>query len=292
MNPDFDPARPLPSRIPPFSFANAFAEGWRTFKERYAMLLAVSLIYLLIFAAVAYVGDWLDRLVGFPIPSIVINILLLSPLGAGAFYAGASAVRGGPAATADMFLGFSRYWPVVGVGLLITLAMWALGFAGGLVMFVIIMLAQATDLAWLLAIPVGIALIVATIYLGVRLSFALIVAIDPQGPRPGVTDAIRLSWEMTRGAALWLFVLGLCAGLIVLATALLFVLPMLFFGVPLALAVYGAAYAQIAADTDVAPRGWTGRCHWCGYDLSGSVGQVCPECGGELPPRVPPVDRG
>lgn len=286
----FHPDRDVLSRIPPFTFGNAFAEGWRTLKERYATLLGVSFIYLAAMVVLGYVGDFLDRMIGYPIPSLAMNILLLTPLGAGTFYAGASAVRGGDASVADLFLPFSRYGTVIGVSLLMMIAIWLCAAVAGVGFFALAVLAQGTDLVWLLVIPLVIVLVVVVIYLSVRLYFAPVLAVDPRGPRPGVVDSLRLSWEITAGGtALTLFLLGLCVGLIAIATAMLLFLPLLFLGLPLGLAVYGAAYTQIVADTGVAPRERTDRCHWCGYDVSVTPGDVCPECGGALPPQTPPI---
>lgn len=265
----------------PYFFGNAFEAGWAAFKGRYGLLLGATLIYLL-FAAASILIALVDQAIFGPDAAVeplstLFDWLVLGPVLLGTAFVGVAAVRGDPVGISAVFIAFGRYPTVIGITLLTTLIMLVVD----LLTMVPVAIATSTPgsgggtLLLIVFMPIFLVIFVAAIYVSLRLWFAGVVAVDPRAPAPGAIDSIKLSWGMTRGISLSLFCLGIVLVLIGLASFLLLILPGIFFGLPLATAVWGAAYAMIAAQKGITPI--AGACPTCGYPDGG--GDTCPECG-------------
>ena len=116
------------------------------------------------------------------------------------------------------------------------------------------------------------------LFLASRLWFAGLVVLDVPRGHPGakVRRALATSWERTAPCTGRLMLLVL---LTVVVSAMGFVflaVGYVLVGVPFRRAVTGAAFDRLF------PRGYTGFCERCGYDIRAtvrSVGYRCPECG-------------
>lgn len=273
---------PLP--LPDFSIETAFGEGWRVLRRRYGLLLAVALLFLLIELAVEVADSAFQSLTGLWLLDPISILFLDPPLTAGVMYVAVRTARGEPAQLGDMFRGFHRLLVLAGIRLVFLLLVIGALVPGGVI-------AGATLLATSSAgTPVAVGVIVAAatlsfvlaVFLAVRVGLASLIAIDQWGHRPGVMGSIAASWHLTAGMTwLQLAVVALLLGLITAATLVALVLPALFFGVPLLIAVWGSAYALIAARHGIGPA--SGEvCPTCGYDLAGLGESICPECGTAL----------
>jgi hypothetical protein len=267
----------------PYSFNNVLEVAWGALKSRYGMLLGLGVLYAAIVIVVSIATNLLDQmLMGTSNPrfkpiSGLSNFLVAAPLAVGVVYIGAGAVRGHRVEVKDLFIGFTRYWVVVGIAFLLWVIMVGLTLV---ILIPTVLIGGAAGAGGgsgllILMIPLVIAMVVAMVYLTVRLWFATIVAVDPLGPQGGVVDSIKLSWEMTRKRSLSLFLLAMFLALVFLISALLLILPAIFFAMPFVIAAWGAAYALTAAEDGITPL--DDVCSYCGYPRP--AGQVCPECG-------------
>jgi len=238
-----------------FSFQAAFALGWQTFRSRYGALLGASVVFLFAWFAVSTVAN-LSRLAlspqapgvamepdDFTIAFLLFNssidmalsVLFTVPLLAGLLLLALRHIRGESPPLGTLFAGFSeRYGPLVGIG--------ALGTAPLLLVSAPVLLGPSP--LFLLLIPVG-------VVLAVRFYLIYLLCVDPRR-RLGVIESYATSWRLTGpdpvfwpllGVVLALFLIG------VLCTALL-LLPLIFFGVPFAIAVAAASYELIAGGAE------------------------------------------
>jgi hypothetical protein len=164
-------------------------------------------------------------------------------------------LRGESPAMGTLFAGFRRYWPLVGIGVLLMLifvgpivvAALFLGF-GALLMPITSAAAPAITVT---AILVGLVLICILIMLYTKLIFASLLCIDPR-TRLGVCDSIATSWRMT-GPVFWpLLGLIIVMGLILIGTIIVLVLPVFFVGIPLCLAITVSAYELVMSEQETA----------------------------------------
>jgi hypothetical protein len=272
-----------------FSFSNAFELGWMTFKARYGLLLAAAAIstgaglahFVIVRIARGIGGDALGSVVSF-----CAGVLLSGPLAVGLYWTGVAAVRGRLADVEALFAGFRRYWTCVVVYLLLALIAFGVMLPvlcviwGGVALGAGFGRGSGVGVAGVLALLLIIPCALVEVLVAVRLSMSVLLIVDERAGLPGAVDALKLSWQLTRPVQWPAIGLVVVVSLInAVGTAFLF-LPMVFFTLPLSVAVFGAAYQQILAQSGLLRE--IGKCHVCGYDLSGFGGRVCPECGAAL----------
>jgi hypothetical protein len=176
-------------------------------------------------------------------------VFLYWPLGAGLYYIGVRAFRGEQPGPGALFDGFGRYWPVLGINILIGLIVFACMIPGMLVAVLGAILATQNGVLGFTILAVGIAaIVVPTIYVSIRLAFSYQCCLDPANGGLGVIESLSTSWSMTAGRCWMLFGLFLLLILILIGTVFLLVVGVILLGAPLGLAVYGAAYSQIRED--------------------------------------------
>jgi uncharacterized membrane protein len=193
MNPA-DPnraGRPAGQGVAPFppgvmaSYRNGWHQLWRYILE----LFIIGLIFFFIalpswaMSSTAEKAECAGALLGFM--SLFYGLLLLNPLEFGVDYAYLKAVRGDKLEIKDMFAVFQNYWPAVLANLLV-----------GIIIAVGILL-----------------LIVPGIIFACKLAFVPYLIVDR---KMETIEAVKKSWEMTRGHAGTVFLMGLLAIPIVL----------------------------------------------------------------------------
>jgi len=279
-------AAPLPARAASaltsdYSFQAAFELGWNTFKSRWINCLLLGLVYTgcvivvvlpqllstILIAAIdegslasdstgARAAGTFVLLLGSCI-GYVLQVVVGIPLLAGTIYASAQIVRGQPKID-DIFQGFRRYRRALLTGLVFTLVsvvgMIAAYIPAALAGVLAIVLNQGSNqVATVVAIVVGVALALVGIILIwalvlVRLIFALGVAIDPTLGDIRAIDALKLSWNKTKGLGWSLLGLLLVATILYSLSVLLLCVGIFLVGIPLFLAILGAAYALVFRD--------------------------------------------
>jgi hypothetical protein len=270
--------------LPPFSFGAAFSVGWQSLKRNYGLLLAAVAIYAGVTIAVAFVQGATEAAVGIEgLLSLPLALLFTAQFTTGLVYIGVQAARGQPLRVDSLLRGFSTwgvYWTIAGIQGLLLLIMLALLIPTGLVLLIGAWAAGGYDAAIVLAVMLMVAAALAMMYIGIRLAYAMVIVVDEEiVPRPGVIESMSMSWRITgEGRWLPLLVLAIVLSLLFVVTMVACLLPALFFGGPLVLATWGAAYAMLA--NQHLPSASRARCRRGGYDLSGAPGALqCPECG-------------
>ncbi|MHC5115036.1 MAG: hypothetical protein ACYTGP_11490 [Planctomycetota bacterium] len=262
----------LPEPGVPLTVGNAFRVGGAAFSRCFGGLVAVAFIGLAISLACEFAGAVI------PFVNVVLAVVIGWPLYPGAFYVGVTAAREGRVDVADLFIGFRWY----GRSLLVCLIM----FAVTLTCFVPVIVSGLTlvaiggftgNMPWaVIVLVMGASLLLslgATLLVTVRLMFAYGLVVDPAlGELPAI-QAIARSWDLTQGFTASLFGIFLLVVLIVVASVFLLCVGYPLLGAPLATAVYGAAYWLLHG---------TAHCRQCGYDVSATAADRCPECGGPI----------
>ncbi len=164
------------------SIVSTYGAGWALLKTAFWPLLAVTVIY----AAIELPADAYDKETGIKAFGSAMSIFITGPIAMSTAWTYLLAARGAPFQVTDMFAVFRRnYWSAVAAYIL----------------------AAAAVLLGLLC------LIVPGIIIAIRLSFVSYLVIDR---KLGPLEAVRASWEMTRGHSWNLFGLGVAALLIIL----------------------------------------------------------------------------
>lgn len=160
------------------SATEAYGFAWAEMKRCFLELLLVGVVWMLLSVPSGWFGD--DLL------GIAYHVLVLGPVGFGGMCAFLRAARGGTPDVGDLFAAFrGDYWQAVLAGLLMS-----------------VLVAIGTVL-----------LIVPGIIAAVRLAWVPYLVVDE---RLAAVEAIKASWERTRGYGLTIFVLWLIAIPIVL----------------------------------------------------------------------------
>jgi uncharacterized membrane protein len=155
------------------SATEAYGFAWAELKRCFLELLLVGVVWMLLSAPSGWLGD--DLL------GMAYHVLVLGPVGFGGMYAFLRAARGGTPDVSDMFAAFrGDYWQAVLAGLLMS-----------------VLIAIGTAL-----------LIVPGVIAAVRLAWVPYLVIDE---RLAAVEAIKTSWERTRGYGMTIFVLWLLA---------------------------------------------------------------------------------
>ena len=176
---------------------SSYSVGWKVLKAFFVELLVISIVYMILTGPVSVV-QWENNsfewfLVPLALFGITYGIFVAGPIQYGASWVFLKAVRGERIEVRDIFVVFQRnYWNVVianiVVGIIIGL---------GIIM-----------------------LIVPGIIFACRLAFVPYLVVDRE---MDVMDALRVSWDMTRGYGWQIFLMGLLAVPVVLLGILCFV---------------------------------------------------------------------
>jgi len=160
------------------SATEAYGFAWAEMKRCFLELLLIGVVWMLLSVPSGWLGD---ELLG-----MAYHVLVLGPVGFGGMYAFLKAARGGTPDVSDMFAAFrGDYWQAVLAGLLMS-----------------VLVAIGTVL-----------LVVPGIIAAVRLAWVPYLVVDE---RLAAVDAIKASWERTRGYGMTIFILWLIAIPIVL----------------------------------------------------------------------------
>lgn len=164
---------------------SSYSVGWKVLWASFVELLVISIVYMILTGPVSVVQWKIDSIEWFLVPlalfGITYGIFVAGPIQYGAKWVFLKAVRGERIEVRDIFVVFQRnYWNVVianvVVGIIVGL---------GIVM-----------------------LIVPGIIFACRLAFVPYLVVDRE---MDVMDALRVSWDMTRGYGWQIFFMGLLA---------------------------------------------------------------------------------
>lgn len=261
-----------------YSFTNVWGQSWAMYKKSWMMLAAGVAIY---FAA--NIPSTLANIMqnGFVIGQqqnpdqpawgaisggllcflLIYSIFVLLPIMVGVIWMGLRAARGQIPAISDILQGYRRFPRVLGTTVLLYIIFLIPVFLAFAVGAAIIFLGvgfeifedgiQQSDFdsfsraALLGAGAWAFICLVVAYWIGLRTSFALLVAVDDSIPACGPLGCIEMSWRITRGRALSLLGLFITMGIMLMATVLCCFLPAIVLGYPLALTMYGLSYNML-----------------------------------------------
>lgn len=190
----------------------SYSIGWKVIWKYFVELLVISIVYSVLSGPVGVIQWQVDRFEWFLVPMIMFaiayGIFVAGPIGYGANWVFLKAVRGERIEIRDMFVVFQKnYWNAVVANIVV----------GVIVGLGIVML------------------VVPGIIFACRLAFVQYLVVDRE---MDVMDALRVSWDMTKGYGWQIFLIGLLAIFIVIAG-----LVMLFVGVIISMMWITAAFA-------------------------------------------------
>jgi hypothetical protein len=255
----------------------ALSLGWSTFTRAWPLLLVASLaliasmmpgvvaaqiIQFVGFAASAG-GGTAETQTMFAVASMIVSwmctVLLQWPAQAGLFAAATQASRGRVQDFRAIFAGFRRFGTVVFASLILSVV-------GVLVASPILVVAWDTLWPWAqtgfqtmpdlaainipLTLAVGAGCAVFQLWIGARLSVVLPRIVDGDQPRVGAIEAIRFSFERTRGNTLNAIGILILAGTASLLGLLMCCIGAVLVGIPLATALQAAFYRALLNDPD------------------------------------------
>jgi hypothetical protein len=192
------------------------------------------------------------------IPFIILSALLLFPISVGIQWVYIQCARGEKSTISDLFVGFSRYRRIVGIGIIIQivsdLIFWCSAYfidsSGWLIEFnsggLGSMTAQMDGSTRISIFVMWIAMSV----LGILWMFPGIICIDPKMGGKGSTACLGESYRGISPVFWRLVGMGIGIGFILFFCTILFVLPLIFLGIPLMMAMHGAAYTLIFDNND------------------------------------------
>lgn len=158
------------------SYSNGWTRLWKNFLELFLILIVSWVI-----GMIASIPEWVAS--QNPVSGLftfLISVLVTGPISYGVYYAYLRAARGEKPEIQDMFAAFQNYWNAVLAGLLVGVIV-VIGF---------------------------VLLIVPGIIFACKLAFTPYLVVDR---KMDVIDAIKESWNMTRGHAGQVFLIGLLA---------------------------------------------------------------------------------
>jgi uncharacterized membrane protein len=191
---------------------NSYSIGWKVLMTAFVELLVISIVYMVLSGPIATVQWKVDSFEWFLVPlvlfGIAYGIFVAGPIDYGAKWVFLKAVRGERIEVRDIFITFQRnYWNVIIANVVVSII---IGL--GIVM-----------------------LIVPGIIFACRLAFVPYLVVDRE---MDVMDALRVSWDMTRGYGWQIFLMGLLAIPVVLLGLIC-----LFVGVIVSVMWISAAFA-------------------------------------------------
>jgi len=176
----------------------SYSIGWKVLMAAFVELLVISIVYMVLSGPVSFVqwkvDDWAWFLVPLVLFGITYGIFVAGPIDYGAKWVFLKAVRGERIEVRDIFVVFQKnYWNAVIANIVV----------GVIVGLGIVML------------------IVPGIIFACRLAFVPYLVVDRE---MDVMDALRVSWDMTRGYGWQIFLMGLLAiPIVILGLIALFV---------------------------------------------------------------------
>lgn len=262
----------------PYSFGNAFDQGWELFTKRYTMLVAGSCTWLFLtifFQALEFVMRGRTHPLAYTLLiALPVTLVVLTPLRASTAWAAVAAARGQAASTRTLFRGFERFWAVVALTATVWLFSMAVAIPLAMMAFLLAMLGiPGVAFLMLLMIPLGV--IIA--WLAARVVLSYQVVLDPDLGDVGPFQALSTAFRISEGIRGWSYLgLSIVCGIILGLSTILFLIPGFLFGAPLFAAVLGMAYEQLVIDAGL--RG-APRCESCGSSMVGFSNEECPQCG-------------
>ena len=190
----------------------SYSIGWKVMGIYFVELLVISIVYAILSGPISVVQWRVDHFDWFLVPlaffAIVYGVFVAGPIGYGANWVFLKAVRGERIEIRDMFVVFQKnYWNVVIANIVV----------GVIVGLGIVML------------------IVPGIIFACRLAFVPYLVVDRE---MDVMDALRVSWDMTRGYGWQIFLIGFLAIFVVIGGLI-----SLFVGVIISIMWISAAFA-------------------------------------------------
>ena len=237
-----------------FTFERAFSLGWQVFKENYGRLLGATAILFLVRIALEIVFriSLAANEEAANLGMAMVMLFLWVPFSVGISWFGLQCLRGEKPGMGSLFVGFTRYWEIIGicfliflliVGPILLIALMA-GFLSAIPGF---------SLMWPAIFLSSLTTLVLAFWLGIRLGYAPLICIDSRRDREGVMACLRTSWRAT-GPVYWpLLGLYLVLCVIAIGTFIACLFPLIFFGMPLLIAVGSAAYEMIVGESGAAP---------------------------------------
>jgi uncharacterized membrane protein len=164
---------------------SSYSIGWKVLTTAFVELLVISIVYMVLSGPIASVQWKVDSFAWFLVPlvlfGIAYGIFVAGPIDYGAKWVFLKAVRGERIEVRDIFITFQRnYWNVIIANVVVGIII-GLGF---------------------------VMLIVPGIIFACRLAFVPYLVVDRE---MDVMDALRVSWDMTRGYGWQIFLMGLLA---------------------------------------------------------------------------------
>ncbi len=212
-----------------FSVSVALSNGWRLFTSRYGTLLGATLLLTVVSVGVAIAEAALNGMFGYDrsdytVVSMLVQVFFAGPFSVGILLFALLHLRGEPADMATLFAPFKRYWPIVGICVLLNLIFGGVALVAAFlvgVSFVFTGALETTTVAFTGASMIAVlGAICVVLFLLTRLLFTSLLCIDPRR-RLGVTAAFATSWRRT-GPVFWpLLGLNIIMGLIVVASVVL-----------------------------------------------------------------------
>jgi hypothetical protein len=165
--------------------SNSYSVGWKVLMASFVELLVISIVFMVLSGPISVIQWKIDSFEWFMAPLILFGIaygvFVSSPIKYGASWVFLKAVRGERIEVRDIFVVFQRnYWNAVIANIVVAIIV-----GMGMVM-----------------------LVVPGIIFACRLAFVRYLVVDRE---MDVMDALRVSWDMTRGYGGQIFLMGLLA---------------------------------------------------------------------------------
>jgi uncharacterized membrane protein len=172
------------------TYSGAFSHGWQTMKKNFIELLVLIFVLILFSLPMGLVNNFMDRdsfgYVFFTLFNIAYGLIVMAPLSYGANWVFLKAVRNESFKTYDIFMAYQNIWNIVIANILVGVIV-GIGFV-------------------LLIIP--------GIIFACRLAFVPFLIMDE---KLEPIEAIKKSWEMTRGYSWTIFGMAIASFFIAIA---------------------------------------------------------------------------